>query len=114
MGHSTIPETVAEDLLALNDDGYYFWCGEGLVKSCVADWQGSIAKLLKLAGVKGSAHKFRHTFATSLLQNGVSVEIFARLVGDSSAEVTRKHYDHWIAEPQIEAEIPLEKAWKLS
>jgi integrase len=109
-----VPETLVEDLLALNDDGYFFWSGEGLLKSCIADWQRSIAKLLKLAGVKGSAHKFRHTFATSLLQNGVSVEIVARLMGHSSAEVTRKHYDHWIAERQIEAEIAIEKAWKLS
>jgi site-specific recombinase XerD len=53
------------------------------VKSRVADWQRSIAKLLKLAGVKGSAHTFRHTFATSPLQNGVSVEFVARLMGHS-------------------------------
>jgi len=79
----------------------------------VSDWHRSIAKLLKLAGVKGSAHKFRHTLATSLLQNGVSVEIVARLLGHSSVEVTRKHYDHWIAERQIEAEQAIEKAWKL-
>jgi integrase len=109
-----IPETLVEDLLALNDTGYFFWSGEGLVKSCVADWQRSIAKLLKPAGVKGSAHKFRHTFATSLLQNGLSVEIVARLMGHNSAEVRRMHYDHWIAERQIEAEIAIEKAWKLS
>jgi len=88
--------------------------GEGLVRSCVADWQRSIAKLLKLAGVKGSAHKFRHTFATFLLQNGVSVDIVARLKGHSSAEVTRKHYDHWFAERQIVAEQAIEKAWRLS
>jgi len=64
--------------------------------------------------VKGWAHKFRHTFATSLLQNGVSVEIVARPMGHSSAEVTRKHYDHWIAERQLEAEIAIERAWKLN
>ena len=80
----------------------------------MSDWHRSTAKLLKLAGVKGSAHKFRHTFATSLLQNGVSVEIVARLMGHSDASVTRRHYDHWIAERQIEAEIAIEKAWKLS
>jgi len=80
----------------------------------VSDWHRSIAKLLKLAGVKGSAYEFRHTYATSLLQKGVSVEIVARLMGHSSAEVTRKHYDHWIAERQIETEQAVEKAWKLS
>jgi integrase/recombinase XerD len=46
---------------------FFFWSGEGKPKSCVGDWQRSLKKLFRLAGVPdGHAHRFRHTFARSL------------------------------------------------
>ena len=72
----------------------------------------SLAKLLKLAGVKGSAHKFRHTFATELLQKGVSTEIVAKLLSHENIRITQKHYSHWIAERQAELEAAVQKTWK--
>jgi len=90
---------------------YCFWSGEGLVKSCVADWQRSIAALMKLAGVKGSPHKFRHTFATTLLEKGVPTEMVARLLGHRDIRITQRHYSHWIPERQAELERAVEKVW---
>jgi integrase len=49
-----------------------------------------------------------------LAPNGRDRSIIRSAMGHSSAEVTRNHYDHWIAERQVEAEIAIEKAWKLS
>ena len=94
--------------------GFYFWSGEGTLKSGISSWHRSMATLFKLAGVTGHPHMFRHSFATSLLKNGVSVEIVARLMGHGSAVITRKYYDHWIEERQVEAEQAIERAWRLS
>jgi len=45
------------------DEKYFFWSGNGLPKSAVADWQRSFRKLLKLAGVEGHPHMMRDTFS---------------------------------------------------
>ncbi len=109
-----LSESVIAELEAIDKyHGYYFWSGEGLAKSCVADWQRSLARLLKLAGVKGSAHRFRHTFATELLQKGVSTEIVTKLLSHENIRLTQRHYSHWIAERQAEVEEAVLKAWKL-
>jgi integrase/recombinase XerD len=53
---------------------YFFWSGEGLEKSTVTDCQRSLAKVFKIAGIKGHAHRLRDTFSVNLLQAGVSLE----------------------------------------
>lgn len=47
-------------------------------------------KIGKLAGVKGkiSLHKFRHTFASQLVQNNVRIELIQKLLGHSSIKET--------------------------
>jgi integrase len=48
-----LPEIVLSSLQQLQTSDRYFWSGEGKLKSAVADWQRSLGKLFKLAGVKG-------------------------------------------------------------
>jgi integrase/recombinase XerC len=76
-----------------------FWSGVGLPKSAVADWQRTLSKLFKLAGVSGHAHKFRHTLAKRLLENGVSLENVAAILGNS-AKIVEMHYAPWIKSRQ--------------
>jgi integrase/recombinase XerD len=74
---------------------YYFWSGIGNPKSCVADWQRSLTRLGKLAGVKFHADQLRDSFAIGLLTNGVSLETVAVLLGNS-LKVCERHYNPWV------------------
>jgi site-specific recombinase XerD len=87
---------VAETIAALKKvegvSEFYFWSGNGLPKTCVADWQSSLTKLFKLAGIaNGHAHRFRHTLAVNLLAKGVSMENVAQILGNT-LRIVEKHY----------------------
>jgi integrase/recombinase XerD len=109
-----LPKKLVEDLESVNPAGkHFFWSGNGLAKSTVADWQRSLAKVFKLAGIDGHAHRFRDTFSVNLLQAGVALETVSILLGHSSIKVTEKHYSPWVKSRQIKLEESIEKAWKL-
>jgi integrase/recombinase XerD len=113
-----IPCHVAEALSDMNPTNpmgeHFFWSGSGLLKSAVADWQRSLSKVFTLAGVKGNAHKFRHTFAARLLESGVSTEMVAKLLAHRDIRITQKHYSKWTKGRQEIMAAEIEKAWKLS
>ena len=111
-----LPESVVAELHkagALLSGKYFFWSGHGEIKSCVNDWQRSLARLSKLAGVKFHAHQLRDSFAVDLLSNGVSLEDVATLLGNT-VKIAEKHYAPWVKARQISLEKSIEKAWKLS
>lgn len=108
-----LPEDVVECLQRIVDaSGRFFWSGNGILKSAVADWQRSLARLFKLAGVNAHAHQFRHTFAVSLLQSGVSLETVSILLGHTSLRITEKHYAPWVKSRQENLEREVKKAWE--
>jgi len=89
---------------------YFFWSGRGKLKSCVGDWQRSLKRLFRLAGLpNGCAHRFRHTFAKRYLLAGIPPERVAILMGHSSLTVTLRHYARWVRErqEQLEADVRL-------
>jgi integrase len=51
-----IPEFVVKELEKL-DGEYFFWSGQGLVKTALGNWQRSLERLGKIAGVKFHAHQ---------------------------------------------------------
>ena len=53
---------------------------------------GLVRRVLKLAGVTGTCHSFRDTFAVSLLTQGVDVYCVSKALGHSDVRVTDKHY----------------------
>jgi integrase/recombinase XerD len=109
-----LPESVVVALVELNPSSeYFFWTGNGLPKSAVADWQRALAKLFTLAGIKGHAHKFRDYFSVKLLESGVSLETVSILLGHSSIRITEKHYAPWVKSRQLKLEESIERAWKL-
>jgi len=90
-----LPPTVLEAVRSIPVNGdYFFWTGNGLVKSAVADWQRSLRKLCEHASVKVHAHMFRHTFASELSARGVPMPLIAQILGDSE-HIVRKHYQHF-------------------
>ncbi len=91
---------------------FWFWSGNGKLSTQVGHWQGELLDLS--AAVKVGhlhAHRFRDTFAVSLLLEGVPVERVAVLLGHSSIKVTEKHYSPWIRERQEQAESDVRATW---
>lgn len=93
---------VLEETLNANEC-YFFWSGNGLPKTTVADWQRSLRKLFDLANVAGGhAHRFRDTFAVELLLAGVPIDQVSVLLGHSSVKITEKSYAPWVKARQDE------------
>jgi site-specific recombinase XerD len=112
-----LPSTVVEALSNVvgTSSQYFFWTGESKPKSAVGDWQRSLRKLFRLAGVShGHPHRFRHTFAARLLQAGASLENVSRLLGHQSTRITEKYYASWIKERQEQLEADVRRTWIVS
>ena len=59
-------------------------------------WRKRIAEVFKAAKIEdGHTHRFRDTFAVSLLEKGVSLESVSVLLGHQSVKITQKHYSSW-------------------
>jgi integrase len=74
---------------------YFFWSGNGTVRSMVRDATRTMAAAFKASGVPGAhAHRFRHTLATEMLEAGGTFEDAAEILGNSS-NIVKKHYAKW-------------------
>ncbi len=77
------------------DCPYYFWNGVSSERAVIGTAERTLSRVFKLSGVqKAHAHRFRHTLATRLLENGATYEIVADILGNTP-EVVRKHYAKW-------------------
>ncbi len=114
--HCPLPPVAMDALKATPKNGrYFFWTGNGKVKSTVGNWQRALKKLFKLAGVPtGHAHRFRDTFAVEALLAGIPLERVSILLGHSSVKVTEKHYSPWVRERQEQIEEDVRRTWKES
>jgi integrase/recombinase XerC len=100
--HLPIPEDLklALDALPLprnaaRDCVYYFWNGVTSRRAVVGIAERTLSAVFKKSKVKDAhAHRFRHTLATRLLEQGASFEQVADVLGNSPA-VVRKHYGKW-------------------
>lgn len=98
---------------------YFFWSGNGLPKSAVADWQRSYRKLFLLADLcendrqpkRCHPHMFRDTFAVESLVAGMRVEEVSMLLGHKSVKVTEKHYLPWVRARQTTLTASAKMAW---
>ena len=87
-----------------DNERYFFWTGNGLPKSAVADWQRALRRVFELADLKredGSRkrchpHMFRHSFSIDKLSKGMHVDDLANLLGHSSTRTTLKYYAPWV------------------
>jgi len=107
-----IPPFVVEALEALPEIGdRFFWNGKGTLRTRVANWSRYLASVFKISGVEDAhSHRFRHSFATALLQKGTSVENVATLLGNSP-KIVHKHYAAWIKKRQEILEAEVKATW---
>ena len=61
--------------------------------------------------VGGHAHRFRDTFAISLLLKGVDLANVSVLLGHSSIKVTERHYSPWVKARQEQLEADVRRTW---
>lgn len=109
-----LPEFVVQTLGTIPrlSADYWFWNGTSKLKTAVTSWQERIVKLAKKAKIpNGHAHRFRDTFATQLLLEGVPLERVSILLGHQSIKVTERHYSPWIRERQQQAEADVKRTW---
>jgi integrase/recombinase XerD len=108
-----LPPVTVEALKGLPEDGpRFFSTGRARPQTARANWSRYLESLFKLAGIEdGHSHRFRDTFAVSLLEKGVSLENLSVLLGHSSIRVTERHYKPWVKTLQQQLEQEVEKAW---
>ena len=119
-----LPHDVAEALRNIPpgpkpNPRYFFWTGNGLLKSAVSDWQRSLRRVFKIANIQyedGTAkrchpHMFRDTFAVESLLAGVPLEQVSILLGHQSIKITEKHYAPWVKARQEQLTTSIRKSW---
>lgn len=87
-----------------------FWFSYGAQgETDAGHWSRRLKKVFAEAGITGGhSHRFRHTFAVSLLENGASTPAVATLLGNTPA-VVEKHYSAWVKSRQDALEALLRK-----
>jgi integrase len=108
-----LPPAAVEGLGKLEGDGeYFFSSGRAKPQTARANWSRYLDTVFELAKVKDAhSHRFRDTFAVSLLENGVSIENVSVLLGHSSVRITERHYRPWVKALQKKLEDEVRKAW---
>jgi site-specific recombinase XerD len=107
-----IPKEVVAALHKLpSKSDWFFWTGQSRTTTVTGFWRARIAKVFKLAKLENAySHRFRDTFAVSLLNAGASLENVSVLLGHTSIRVTQKHYNPWVKSRQDALDLAVKKA----
>ncbi|HXB74016.1 MAG TPA: tyrosine-type recombinase/integrase [Candidatus Acidoferrales bacterium] len=79
---------------------YFFWDGKCSVEAAPKLLWSIVHRVGVQAGVHAHPHRFRDTFAVTLLTNGVDIRTVQQLLGHTSITTTERHYAHFIAAHQ--------------
>ena len=112
--HVPLPPVVLSALKGIETihPEYFFWTGTGKTKSALSVWDRTLRRLFEIAGIKnGHSHRFRDTFAVSLLESGVPIEDVSILLGHQDVRITQKHYAPWVAARQQKLAEGVRSTW---
>jgi integrase/recombinase XerD len=111
-----LPPIATEALRTLetHSSGRYFSTGNAKPQTARANWSRYLDKLFELAEIDGGhSHRFRDTFAVSLLEQGVAMETVSMLLGHSGVKITEKHYKPWVKSLQDKLESAVRQTWSV-
>lgn len=96
-------------------DGHLFCTGSARLETAVEFWSKKLRLAFKAAGIQGgTSHRFRHTFAVDLLQNGTDIKHVSMLLGHESVLTTEEHYSAWIQSRQEALNADVLRAYEQS
>jgi site-specific recombinase XerD len=112
--NNVIPTWLGEELLKVKNGNpeYFFWSGTTTPEDAPSYFHKLYRKVFKAAGVEGSSHDFRHTFAIELLKANVDVRKVSKALGHSSVTVTERYYSKWCSGQQVILDDALTGAWE--
>jgi site-specific recombinase XerD len=88
-------DTLPNPIGTRGESKYFFWNGQGTEHSMIRCAGRTLAAVFRKSGVANAhPHRFRHTLATEILEQGGSIEDAAEVLGNSP-NIIRKHYLKW-------------------
>ena len=107
-----LPPDLAKELDAMSGPELFPSPQGSRTPQTVSDyWRDQIKKVFDQLGIKTAhPHRFRHTLAVNMLNNGSSVEDVAAVLGNSPAIVSL-HYAPWVESRQDRISEQLRKLW---
>jgi len=93
---------------------YFFYDGKSQPESMVKSWDRVFKKVGETADPtvpNCHPHRFRDTFAVSLLLRGVSLDSVSKLLGHSSIKISERHYAPWVKARQDRLEAEVRRIW---
>jgi integrase/recombinase XerD len=111
-----LPPVVSMALKAVENAhaDYVFWDGKSERETTVKSWNRVFRKVFATADPPvegGHPHRFRDTFAVSLLLNGVELSHVSILLGHASIKITERHYAPWVKARQKQLEEDVQRTW---
>jgi site-specific recombinase XerD len=112
--NNVIPAWLGKELLKVKNGNktYFFISGEATTKGAVSVFDKMYRRVFEKAGIEGTSHMFRHTFAVELLKAGVDIRKVSRALGHSSVTITERYYAKWNKAQQDILDGDLARAWK--
>jgi integrase/recombinase XerD len=113
--NNVIPSWLGTELLLVKNGNptSFFISGEATPKGAVSTIDKMYRQVFAKAGVGGTSHMFRHTFAVELLKAGVDIRKVSRALGHSSVVITERYYAKWNKAQQDILDGDLARAWKI-